>query len=589
LAYLKQANLFITPLDEQRRWYRYHPLFAELLRHRVNQIYPDQVSVLHLSASRWHEQAGLTGQAVKHALAAQAFGRAATLVEQDAPAMIQRGVIARLLTWLEALPEEKVQARPLLGLYYGWGLFLSGQFEQAAIRLEAVEAMLEADEAKRTPEVLGHIAAMRAYLTWESGDLALMIALSRQALAHLQKQDSLLRAMVTFNLAMAYYLQGEFGPASQLFTETIITGQTAQLTTGSLAATYLHTRLLRAQGALHQALQLCQEGLSLVARHGWHRSPAVGFLDVAFGDLLRERNELSTGAEYLEKGINLGQAGGLPHILIIGNTWLAWLRQTQGDVSGSQEAIRAALQLAQQYEARVRFFRALPYAACCQARLWIAQGNLAAASRWAQASGLKPADTSITYLYEVEYLTLARLLIAQGEVEAAESLLLRLHQAAAAAGRGGSLIEILVLQAITLAAQNRGEQALSALDHALHLAEPEGFVRIFLDESAPIADLLRRAVARDFHASYASHLLAAFGETTAVPQPLIEHLSERELEVLRLLASGASNQEIADELSIALSTARKHVSNILGKLGVHNRTQAVSRARDSDDFSRFRA
>jgi LuxR family maltose regulon positive regulatory protein len=264
--------------------------------------------------------------------------------------------------------------------------------------------------------------------------------------------------------------------------------------------------------------------------------------------------------------------------LVTGHVWLAWLRQTQGDVSGSQEAIRAALQLVQDHQ--VSRFWPLPSAACYQARLWIAQGDLAAASRWAQARGLDPADSPVTYLYEVENLTLARLLIAQGNLDAAEALLLRLYRAAAAAGRNGSLIEILILQAITFAAQKREEEALSALAQTLSLAEPEGFVRIFLDEGAPMADLLRQALAQDLHTAYALRLLEALGEAVTAPQPLIEPLSERELEALRRVAAGYSNQEIAQDLVIAASTVKRHLSNIYGKLGVGNRTQAVARARE---------
>jgi LuxR family maltose regulon positive regulatory protein len=578
LVYLEHANLFISPLDDQRQWYRYHPLFADLLRQRLQQAYPDRVAPLHLSASHWYEQAGLTGPAVRHALAAQAFGRAAALVEQVAPDMIERSELARLLTWLDTLPEEEVQARPRLGLYYVWSLFFSGQIKQAATRLEAIEAMLATDEAKRTPEVQSYIAAMRARLLQDTGDFAATIALSRQALAHLPDQALLPRARITLNLAIAHYLQGEFEPASQLLMETITTAQTAQLALNTISAIYLKAQLLRAQGALGQALQLCQDGLELVAQRNWHNFPAVGYLHVAFGDLLRERNELNSAVEYLERGIKLGQAGGNPFILIIGNVRLAWLRQTQGDVIGSQEAIRTALQLVQQHQ--VSRFLPLPPAACYQARLWIVQGNLAAASRWAQESGLNQTDRPVTFLYEVDYLTLARLLIAQGNLEAAETLLLRLNRAAAGTGRNGSLIEILILQAITFAAQERGEEALAALAQALRLAEPEGFVQIFLDEGAPVGELLRRAVAQDLHASYALSLLNALGEVAVVPQPLIEPLSEREMEVLRRVAAGYSNQEIAQELVVAASTVKKHISNIYGKLGVGSRTQAVARARE---------
>ena len=578
LEYLGHANLFIHPLDDQRHWYRYHHLFSDLLRHRLQQTYPDRVAKLHLSASQWYQQAGFIGKSVQHALTAQAFDRAAGLVEQATPEMIQRSELARLFTWIEALPEHEVQDRPLLALYYCRLLYVSGQIEQVTIRLEAIEAMLAADEGKRTPEVRAHIAALRSFLARESGDLAATIALSRQALTDLPERDPLLRVMAAVNLATAYYIQGEFELASQLLTETIASGQTAKLTTSTLAAIFVHTQLLHTQGALQQALQLCQEGLALVARHGWQDLPATGFLYVVLGDLLRERNELSRATKYLERGVTLGQAGDHPHILTSGYVWLAWLRHTQGDVTGSQEAIRAALQVVRGKQ--VSRLWPLPPAESYQARLWIAQGDLVAANRWAQNSGLNPADTPITFLYEVENLTLARLLIARGSLEKAEALLLRLYEGTAATGRAGSLIEILILQAVTFAAQKRVEQALSALEQALDLAEPEGFVRIFLDEGASMADLLRQAVARDLHAAYALHLLGAFEEAAAVLQPLIEPLSARELEVLRWVAAGYSNQEIAEELVIAVSTVKKHIHNIYGKLEVGSRTQAVARARE---------
>jgi LuxR family maltose regulon positive regulatory protein len=321
--------------------------------------------------------------------------------------------------------------------------------------------------------------------------------------------------------------------------------------------------------------------MALVARRDWHNFPGVGFLYVAFGDLLREQNELTSAAEYLENGIKLGERGGHPHILIIGNVRLAWLRQIQGDVAGSHEAIRTALQIAHHRE--VSHSWPVPSAACYEARLWIAQGNLAAASRWAQASGLDHTDAPFIYLYEVEHLTLARLWIVQGNFEAAAALLHQLHRQASAVKRSGSLIEILILQAIAFAAQERADAALAALNQAFSLAEPEGFVRIFLDEGAPLAALLRQAVAQDLHASYALSLLEAAGEAavaTLAPQPLIEPLSERELEVLRRVAAGYSNREIAQDLVVAVSTVKRHISNVYGKLEVGSRTQAVAKAKE---------
>ena len=602
LRKLEQANLFIVPLDDRGKWYRYHHLFAEVLRARLQQTQPDLIQELHCRASAWYERHELMDEAVNHALVAQVFDRAAMLVEQVAPAMIQRGELARLLTWLHTLPDDEIHAHPRLALSYGWGLLLSGEIRQAAAHLEAIEAVLAKDEAKRTPEVQGHVAAMRARLLRESGDLASTIVLSRQGLAQLPKQDTLLRTRITLNLTIAHYLQGEFEPASQLLTETIATGQTLQHLLSTLSAIYTQTQILRAQGTLEQALQLCQEELELITLRGWNNFPAAGFLYVAFGELLRERNELISAQEYLEKGLSLGQEGGNPYISIAGHVWLAWLRQTQRNVTGSRQAIRAASQLIQHHQ--VSRFWPLPPVACYQARIWISQGNLAAASHWAQSAGLNPANPPVSFLYEVDYLTLARLLTAQGNLDDAQSLLLRLHQSAASAGRGGSLIEILILQAITFAAQKRSEEALVALAEALGLAEPQGFMRIFLDEGEPLREVIRMwrseigkqknpTGLQKRRIAYADKLLKGFTRNPApltvtselanfpvLPPSLVDPLSARELEVLHLIAEGLSNLAIAQKLYLSTGTVKVHLKHIYGKLDVNSRTQAVARLRE---------
>jgi LuxR family maltose regulon positive regulatory protein len=260
---------------------------------------------------------------------------------------------------------------------------------------------------------------------------------------------------------------------------------------------------------------------------------------------------------------------------------MAWLRQAQGDINGSIAAIRTALQLAQHRE--VSHAWPVPSATCAQARLWIAQGNFAAARQWAQQVAPHLANSAPIFLHEVEYLTLARLHIAQGEYLAAEPVLLKLQQQATADKREGSLIEILIVQALAFAAQERENAALAALGQALDLAEREGYIRLFLDEGAPLAALLRRAVSHNLHTDYALHLLDAMGDgalATAPLQPLPEPLSERELEVLRRVAAGYSNGEIAQELVVALSTVKRHISNIYGKLNVGSRTQAIAKAKE---------
>jgi LuxR family maltose regulon positive regulatory protein len=595
LEELERANLFVIPLDDERKWFRYHHLFGDLLRYRLNQAYPDRIPKLRLNASQWYEQAGFIDQAVQHALAAQSVDRAAMLVEKVAPAMIQRSELARLLNWLDTLPNDVVQSRPLLALYYCWGLFLSGQITQAETWLQSIETMSVSAEIQLTAEAQGHIAAIRSYLMLQTGDFASTIDLSRQALAQLPEQDVLLREMVALNLALAHYIKGDFQSASQLLTQIIARGKTDLLMANTLSSIYLKAYLLRAQGRLKEAFQLCQDGLDLIARRGWQNVPAAGFVYIAFGDLLRERNEHGTATEYLEKGIELGKEGAHPHILIVGHVWLSLLQQAEGDEAGSHTALQSALQVVQQQQ--VSRFWPIPYAASYQARLWIAQGDLTAAERWAGSNHPTSAERPVSHLYEIDYIIMARLRIAQGDLGGAEGLLSHLHEAATKAERNGSLIEILVLQAITFTAQRRNEEALSTLAHALGLAEGEGYIRIFIDEGEPMRLLLQ-----DYQAivkkkiddsvdreslrllAYIENLLATFPQPASpkklkfnnIPEPL----SERELDILRLIATGSSNKEIAENLIIAVSTVKTHINNIYGKLGTSRRTQAIAIARE---------
>jgi LuxR family maltose regulon positive regulatory protein len=410
----------------------------------------------------------------------------------------------------------------------------------------------------------------------------------------LPEEDLKARGFAASLLSYALYWSGDLGAATQASAEAIALSRAAGDSHVAVNTLCELTRLQILQGQLHKAVNTCREALQLAeeyADRGRHRLPITGHIYAHLSHVLYEWNELEAALHHAREGLELCRQWGQAKALIFGYASLARALQASGDADGALDAIREARQFMHKvspwYEAAVK---------AQQAHLWLAQGDVAAASRWVQESRLD-IDKGLSFPRDHEYLTLARVLIAQGRrrpervgdpvgsLNEALGLLVRLLRLEEAAGAMGRIIEILVLQAMALQAQSEGDQALAALERALTLAEPEGYVRIFIDEGAPMAALLRTAASRGIAVDYVGKLLAAFGEAAPpslpLPSPsLIEPLSERELEVLRLLAAGLSNREIAAELFLAVGTVKKHTSNIYGKLNVSKRTQAVVRARE---------
>jgi LuxR family maltose regulon positive regulatory protein len=592
LEWLEQANLFIIPLDDERRWYRYHHLFADLLRNLLQKNVGAQgLAPLHRRAAEWFERQGLPAEAMSHALAAADVERAARLVEQNARTLLSRSEMATLLSWLNALPAELVRSQPQLSLFQAWALTLTGQ-------LDAVEPYLQGVERHE-----GEMAAIRATVAYFRRDMPQAIALYRQAFEKLPADNSFLRGAVALSLGIAYSWSGQVAEASQALSEASAISQTSGNLHVALTAGWNLAQLYLERGHLRRAIEHCQQALQFADEQAKQTEallpPAAGGVYVSLGGLFYEQNDLAAAAHYLEEGIKLGEQGADLAILVIGYLTLARLKLAQVDPEGALKLTRQAEQLAQRYNS--------PYwvaqAAAAQARLWIAQGQSEEANRWAQAQKLDEAD-KLDYLGEVETITLARLLVAQGKLDQAVVLLGRLLEATEAGGRMGRVIEILALQALAYQAQGKADQAISILEQALALAEPEGYVRLFLDEGTSMIELL--AAVRDRHPSghrrsavnqaYIDGLLAAYrkdqekslhhlppvGGSALSPQPLIEPLSERELEILRLIATGRSNGEIAEALFVTVGTIKWHLNNIYGKLDVRSRTQAVARARELD-------
>jgi len=596
LEYLESSNLFLVPLDDRREWYRYHRLFADLLRARLQQTQSSRMPGLHRRAAEWYEQNGLMAEAVGHTLAAGDLEEAARLVEQIAPATLwAHGEVATFLGWLEPLPEEVMRARPRLALYHAWALLTTVPLDGVEERLRDVERALgEAKEAvvsaAERQSMSGEVAVIRAMIANFQGDEPRTIALCHQALARVPEEDLFLRSTIAGNLGGAYLKSGDLIAAGHALAEASRLSQAAGNTfTALIALSYLaDTQAMR--GQLHGAAQTYRQALALAAEQGGQQWVGTALAHVGLGELLREWNDLDGATRHLMAGIELGERQGDVivgpglQVMLDGTIALARVYQARGDVDGALEVLRQAEGWARKHEplqiARV---------AAARAWLWAAQGDLAPAARWAQACGLS-VDDEPSHLRESEYLTLARVLVAQGRPDEAMTLLNRLLQAAEAAERTRSAIEILALQALAAQAQGIAAQAQTALGRALSLAEPEGYVRTFVDAGAPMARLLRQAASRGTATKYVRELLTLFdasehgrvGMRPPYPhaQPLIEPLSPRELEVLRLIADGSSNREIAAELFIAITTVKKHVSNILGKLGVSSRTQAIARARE---------
>jgi LuxR family maltose regulon positive regulatory protein len=597
LERVEETNLFTVSLDDERRWYRYHNLFADVLRHRLRRAWPDRISELHRRAAEWYEREGLVAEAIGHALAARDNERAARLVEQNAEEMMTRGEAATVLRWLEKLPGELARSRPRLCVIYAGEMIVTGHLHAVEPYLQAAERALGKDDnSTEVPgaaragaafaDIPGTISVLRGTLAQIQGDIPRTIELSRQALARLPEDSVLLRKNATWNLGNAYLLSADLSSASQTFIELGTSGQVAgDLYIASFAG-YALGRVRKTQGRLREAAEVHRRTLQLATDEGNRLLPVACSAFVGLSEVLYEWNDLDGATHHVTEGIELAKRGGDAGGLTAGYAILARIRQAEGNVRGAMDAIQEA----EQFVPESLLNPLHTPMATHRARLWIVQGNLEVASRWVREVGLS-ADDELSYPREAEHIALVRVLVAQDEPDKALGLLERLLVAAEAGGRTGSVIEILALQALALQAQSASDAATPPLVRALSLAEPEGYVRTFVDEGPPMAALLRRA-ASGSSLEYKGRLLAAFrpssrdrtsqalSDSPQAVQLLPEPLSERELEVLQLVAAGKSNREISGQLFVTVDTVKKHLTHVFGKLGASNRTQAVARARE---------
>jgi LuxR family maltose regulon positive regulatory protein len=611
LELLEKSNLFLVALDDQRQWYRYHPLFADLLRARLAQTYPDQVPVLHQRASVWYEENELGPEAVVHALAAGNLEHIVRLVEGRALAMMDASEWSTLAQWLDALPGEVMRRQPWLCIARAWILASDGQFDAASRYLEEAQVGRKplADSSADTAEsrrLAGYAATLRTHMASLQGDVELAARLAQQALEYLPERDQATRSLVAKHLVVLFRVRGDVRAADQVLAGALAESQAARdrfatvFLLGEIGLDQIMKGQLRlAYATCQDALRIAQEHLQQVGR----QLPAVTYVYPALSSVLREWNDLQGAVHYARAGIEFSRQWRHAEELEEDRTALAVALHALGgaeDLEDNRIALAFALLPLGDEDGALRVIAAakedspglsswyVELIEQCEVRIQLALGNKSAVERWAGKTGLR-ADAEPNPASMQTYGLLARMLMMQRRWAEALLLLERLLPLQEAAGAGRFVIEALVLRSVVLQSLGEKDQALSSLKQALALAEPEGYIRTFVDEGEAMRDLLRLALAQGVAPAYTTRLLAAFSGPGVPLQPpppgLVEPLSEQELRVLRLVASGMSNRETAEELYVTVGTVKKHLNNIFGKLGVKSRTQAVARARELDLLS----
>jgi LuxR family maltose regulon positive regulatory protein len=558
LQRLEKANLFLVLLDEERHWYRYHHLFSGLLRHQLQASQPGLVSELHRRASLWYERNGYSDQAIEHAISAQDWPRAICLMDSASQAARRHGEFAKVLNWVKSLPELPILTNPRLCIAYAWAVSITGQFDQAEIVLTQVDSTIPED-----PELRIDWLALKVFTARSRTQMLEAIEYAQETLKHPEAQNAASRGPLMLSLSIIYRNLGRCKEAATSALEGI---RLAEHDNEWHARAFLLGLLglaQAAQGNLHLAYETYQQAVRQQPRvPSWM---GAGFAQFGLAALFYEWNDLDQAAAYAREGLEYSQLTGHGEIEKDCFRQLAYIMQAQGDAKGALQALDQAVQVIHKHHLPMHLIAAHIHIA-------LAQGDLARALHWS-ARGKTEFGASVHY--SAIPLEQAKLALAQGDKAKASAILAERYARAARDGVRYAQIEIRILQALSA---DDEAQALVYLSEALTMAQPEGYVRVFIDQGPALIPLLQRVAHRISTQNYATQLLSAMPAPSA--QPLIEPLSERELQVLRLVAVGMSNREIAEELFLATGTVKKHLSNIFGKLHAQNRTECVAQARE---------
>lgn len=585
LQQLRSSNLFLTPLDDQGQWFRYHQLFADLLHQRLLESRADEVPHLYLKASRWFEEKDLLAEAIEYALRGSYFDRAIALLESAAEETIKSSEIATFMRWIEKIPEDLVRSSVTLSIHYAWAILIrNGQPQVAESYLESI--------VPQDSQVISRVMAVKSMLSMYQRQYPTAVSLANQALEELPEDDILFRDLAAWNLSAALFMSGDKEGGEAILEEV---ARVSRLSGNLLVAVIALCRLALArmqQGELHKPKELFQQALEIATDDQCNMLPVACEALIGLGTIHWEWNELDLAHEYLLEGIELSKKW-RQQPAITGYVTLAHLNQSQGDVTLADQMMEKAKALASGTVATEADDR---YVALQQAHLWLQQGNFPAARRWAHECAfdedtyqreLQTSDNiGADLIRHYELIVLARILIAGKRLTEALELVDRIFPFMENMGILEKMVEIHILKAIIYCGLEKTNQANSSLVTAVSLAKPEGHIRPFLDEGSVLVPILKSVAAQGVETEFIHDILSASIESPSASfnqkkrLELVESLSDRELEVLQLLATDLTAPEIADKMYLAVSTVRSHVKNIYGKLNVHSRFEAVIKGQE---------